>query len=151
MPLYSLHRSRVPLLERPGNSCHFIFFVQHPNQYETEKFTMFPCLLLQVTTQPIQQHSGPCHRKWLNRSVMQHTCGVNVGMGSNPVSRTTRDTHNLFVYPFVILFKCIRPRGWGTDFEWRGWSKDFLGFEMFDSGIFWCRKIWLVFFLSGLI
>ena len=34
-----------------------------------------------------------------------------------------------------------RPRGGGggggtRDFKWRGWSKDFFGFEIFDSGIF---------------
>ena len=35
------------------------------------------------------------------------------------------------------------PRGRGTpDFNWRGWSKDFLAFETFDSGIFRV-KIWL--------
>ena len=32
------------------------------------------------------------------------------------------------------------------DLKWRGWSKDFSGFEIFDSGIFWGRKIWQVFF-----
>ena len=34
------------------------------------------------------------------------------------------------------------PGGLGTpDFEWQGWSKDLLGFEIFDFGIFWGRKI----------
>ena len=36
------------------------------------------------------------------------------------------------------------PRGGGgtRDFKWRGWSKDFWGFEIFDSGIFLGTKIW---------
>ena len=33
------------------------------------------------------------------------------------------------------------------DFKWQGWLKDFVGFEIFDSGIFEERKIWQVFFL----
>ena len=38
-------------------------------------------------------------------------------------------------------------QGGGTrDFKWRGWSKDFWGFEIFDSGIFLGTKIWQVFF-----
>ena len=37
--------------------------------------------------------------------------------------------------------------GGGTlDFKWRGWSKDFFGFESFVSGIFLGTKIWQVFF-----
>ena len=39
-----------------------------------------------------------------------------------------------------------RPRGGTPDFKWRGWSKDFFGFEIFDSGIFLGMKIWQVFF-----
>ena len=35
----------------------------------------------------------------------------------------------------------LHPR-WSTpDFKWQGWSKDILGFEIFDFGIFWGRKI----------
>ena len=30
--------------------------------------------------------------------------------------------------------------GGTLDFIWQGWSKDFLGFEIFDSGIFWVGK-----------
>ena len=44
------------------------------------------------------------------------------------------------------------PGGGGTpDFKWRGWSKNFLGFEIFDSEIFLGRKIWQVFLWGGLI
>ena len=32
------------------------------------------------------------------------------------------------------------------DFKWQGWSKAFLGSEIFDCRIFWGRKIWQVFF-----
>ena len=36
------------------------------------------------------------------------------------------------------------------DFRWRGWWKDFLGFEILDSGICLGRKTWqLLFFLEG--
>jgi len=43
-------------------------------------------------------------------------------------------------------------RGWGTpDFKWRGWSKDFFGFEIFNSKIFLDRKIWQGFFLVSFI
>ena len=36
------------------------------------------------------------------------------------------------------------------DFKWRGWSKDFLGFEILDSGICLGKKTWqLLFFLKG--
>ena len=42
------------------------------------------------------------------------------------------------------LSQAIVPGGGGTwDFMWRGWSKDFFGFEIFDSRIFLGRKIWL--------
>ena len=42
--------------------------------------------------------------------------------------------------------------GWGTaDFKWQGWSKDFFGFEIFDSKIFLGRKIWQGFFLVSFI
>ena len=41
----------------------------------------------------------------------------------------------------------LQTGGGGTrDFKWRGWSKDFLGFESFVSGIFLGTKIWQVFF-----
>ena len=39
------------------------------------------------------------------------------------------------------------PRGGTRDLKWRGWSRDFFGFEIFDSGIFLGAKIWQVFFL----
>ena len=40
-----------------------------------------------------------------------------------------------------------REGGGGTrDFKWQGWSKDFFGFEIFDSRIFLGTKIWQVFF-----
>ena len=36
------------------------------------------------------------------------------------------------------------PQGGSTrDFKWRGWSKDFLGFEIFDSGTFLGTKFGL--------
>ena len=35
--------------------------------------------------------------------------------------------------------------GGAPDFKWWGWSKDFVGFEIFDSRIFLGRKIWEVF------
>ena len=35
------------------------------------------------------------------------------------------------------------PRGGTRNFKWRGQSKDFFGFEIFDSGIFLGTKIWL--------
>ena len=38
------------------------------------------------------------------------------------------------------------PRGGTPDFKWRGWLKDFFGFEIFDSWIFLGMKIWQVFF-----
>ena len=41
---------------------------------------------------------------------------------------------------------CTNPRGGTRDFKWRGWLKDFFGFEIFDSGIFSDMKIWQVFF-----
>ena len=48
---------------------------------------------------------------------------------------------NKKMHSFEILTKS------GTlDFEWRGWSKDVLGFEIFYSGFFGGRKIWQVFF-----
>ena len=31
--------------------------------------------------------------------------------------------------------------------KWQGWSKDFLGYEIFDFGIFWVWKFWQVLFL----
>ena len=38
--------------------------------------------------------------------------------------------------------KKMGPRIEGTpDFIWRGWSKDFFEFEIFDSGIIFIRKI----------
>ena len=47
----------------------------------------------------------------------------------------------------VGLFLLPSGGGGGTlDFKWRGWSKDFLGFEIFYSGIFLGGKIWPVFF-----
>ena len=33
-----------------------------------------------------------------------------------------------------------------SGFQAQGWSKNFFGFEIFDSEIFWLRKIWQVFF-----
>ena len=53
------------------------------------------------------------------------------------------------LYPFSDQNDPKTPRGWGggtPDFKWQGWSKDFLGFEIFDSGIFLRSKIWQVFF-----
>ena len=48
-----------------------------------------------------------------------------------------------------LALACIRAQ-WGVggtpDLKWQGWSKDFFGFEIFDSGIFWGRKNWQVFF-----
>ena len=42
--------------------------------------------------------------------------------------------------------------GGGTlDFKWQGWSKNFLGFEIFDFGIFWDRKVLASIFLGSLI
>ena len=39
----------------------------------------------------------------------------------------------------------LTPRGGTRDFNWRGWSKDFFGFEIFDSRIILGTKIWQVF------
>ena len=50
-----------------------------------------------------------------------------------------------------MSFRESYPRGGTWDFKWRGWSKDFFGFEIFNSGIFWGTKIWQVFFLGSLI
>ena len=36
---------------------------------------------------------------------------------------------------------CTQARGGYSGFKWRGWSKDFWGFEIFDSGILLGRKI----------
>ena len=42
--------------------------------------------------------------------------------------------------------------GGGTlDFKWQGWSKNFWGFEIFDFGIFWDRKVLASIFLGSLI
>ena len=41
---------------------------------------------------------------------------------------------------------CTNPRGGTRDFKWRGWLNDFLGFEIFDSGIFWVWKFGKYFF-----
>ena len=51
---------------------------------------------------------------------------------------------------FILLtgtWKRVFPP-WGTlDFKWSGWSIEFSGFEILDSGIFWGgRKIWQVCF-----
>ncbi len=49
--------------------------------------------------------------------------------------------------PVVIDWRSmISPRGGTPACQWRGWSKDFFGFEIFDSGIFLDKKIWQVFF-----
>ena len=45
----------------------------------------------------------------------------------------------------------LTPRGGTRDFKWQGWSNNFLGFEIFNSGIFLGTKIWQVFFLGSLI
>ena len=42
-----------------------------------------------------------------------------------------------------VLKRIPVPQGGTRNFKWRGWSKDFLGFEIFDSGIFLGTKIWL--------
>ena len=49
------------------------------------------------------------------------------------------------LYPYNIGYEAT-PGGGTRDFKWRGWSKDFFGFEIFDSGIFLGTKIWQVFF-----
>ena len=42
--------------------------------------------------------------------------------------------------------------GGGTrDFKWQGWSKDFLGFEIFNSGIFLGQENLASIVLGGLI
>ena len=47
---------------------------------------------------------------------------------------------------------CLPQGGGGTlDFKWQGWSKNFLGFEIFDFGIFWDRKVLASIFLGSLI
>ena len=47
----------------------------------------------------------------------------------------------------ILLLQTQGGGGGGTrDFKWRGLSKDFSGFEIFDSGIFLGTKIWQVFF-----
>ena len=43
------------------------------------------------------------------------------------------------------------PRGGTQDFKWWRCSKDFFGFEIFNSGIFLGTKIWQVFFLGSLV
>ena len=40
----------------------------------------------------------------------------------------------------------LKTRGGTRDFKWRGWSKDFFGFEIFNSGIFWLGKFGKYFF-----
>ena len=47
--------------------------------------------------------------------------------------------------PFIVT-QLWAPGGGTRDFKWRGWSKDFFGFEIFDSRIFLDMKIWQVFF-----
>ena len=53
-----------------------------------------------------------------------------------------------FEYNYINEKALLDPRGGGgtRDFKWQGWWKDFLGFEIFDSGIFLGTKIWQVFF-----
>ena len=41
---------------------------------------------------------------------------------------------------------CMWSSFLSVNFKWRGWSKDFLGLEIFNSGIFLGTKIWQVFF-----
>ena len=61
-----------------------------------------------------------------------------------------------FEYNYISEKALLHPGGggWGKgtrDFKWQGWSKDFLGFEISNSGIFLGTKIWQVFFFGSLI
>ena len=60
------------------------------------------------------------------------------------------------LYWWCITTQIPRGRGrggdgcWGTpDFKWRRWLKDFWGFEIFDSAIFWGQKIWVAWLKEG--
>ena len=64
---------------------------------------------------------------------------------SSLASRSSRREW-LSTYFWAVLYTSLRPKipGGGTrDFKWRGWSKDFFAFEIFDCGIFLGTKIWL--------
>ena len=72
---------------------------------------------------------------------------------------TYKKTHhytvpNCIYFPNIVAtctkFSIFAPREGTPDFKWCGWSKDFFGFEIFNSGIFLGRKIWQVFFWGWL-
>ena len=74
-------------------------------------------------------------RRWISHITNPLNCWAPV-----PLSRKFQF---LAHFPFPAKFIGRIPRGGGTrDFKWRGWSKDFWGFEIFDSGIFLGTKIW---------
>ena len=60
---------------------------------------------------------------------------------------TPTGAHQIWWAPDTYSISGHSPGGAGGagtwDFKWRGWSKDFFGFEIFDSRIFWGGKIWL--------
>ena len=59
--------------------------------------------------------------------------------------RTLHDGKFLLLFPRRPSESGAPERG-TPDFKWRGWSRDFLGFEIFDSRILLGRKNWQVYF-----
>ena len=59
-----------------------------------------------------------------------------VGLKCNHNNSNSFKVHSRFHY-----HGDCNPRGGNLDFEWQGWLKNFLGFEIFDFKIFWGRKI----------
>ena len=56
---------------------------------------------------------------------------------------TPTEAHKIWWAPDTYPISGHSPGGGTWDFKWRGWSKDFFGFEIFDSRIFLGGKIWL--------
>ena len=78
-----------------------------------------------------------------------HCCLSSLLAGGNPQPPALSDSPERVLTFSIIRIRlfprvlAIIPRGGTRDFKWQGWSKDFFGFEIFDSGIFLGTKIWL--------
>ena len=88
--------------------------------------------------------------KWINRQ-------SNLSEPRNLQDLHMKDllTQKLLLSTKSEMTVILHPRG--MDFKWtgmikqQGWSKDSLGFEIFNFGIFWGRKILASIFLGSLI
>ena len=78
-----------------------------------------------------------------------HCCLSSLLAGGNPQPPALSDSPERVLTFSIIRIRlfprvlAIIPSGGIRDFKWQGWSKDFFGFEIFDSGIFLGTKIWL--------